>query len=171
MARLLNDKQERFAQSLAKGVPLVQAYIEAGYDGSQEFVRENASKLKGKRQVRARIDELCASTADMVELYRVMLSELYVHTIKIDRASMYDRDGSLKPLDDLTAEQRALIESITETKGRNGDTHNAVMPSKLVAAAQLARLHGLDKATKTELTGADGAPLVPMINLSGRPEF
>lgn len=160
MGRLSNDKQERFAQAIAVSVPDVQAYTDAGFEGG-EYAARNASKLKNKPKVRARIDELCKSTEDLVELRRVMLDEFYVAALKVDRSTMYDDDGTMKRLCDLQPEQRQLIESVVESKGKFGMTHNVQMPSKLVAAGQLAKLHGLDRASKTELTGKDGAPLVP----------
>lgn len=159
MGKLTNDKQERFAQALAVNTPLLSAYLEAGFEGG-EYAAKNASKLKNKKKVLSRIEELCKSTEDLVELRRVMLDEFYVSALKTDRASMYDGDGALKPLDDLLPEQRVLIESVVETKGKFGETHNAVMPSKLMAAAQLAKLHGLDRPTKIAPTNpaGDGPP-------------
>lgn len=159
MGRLTNTRQERFAQLIAMNVPAAQAYAEAGYN-NKEFAAENARKLRNKLHIRERIEELSASTNDMVELRRAMLDEFYVHVIKTDRVDIYDEDARLKPLDSLRPEHRALIEGIDSKVNAYGETRNLIMPSKLSAAAGLAKLHGLEKPQKSEVTGKDGAPLV-----------
>ena len=163
---LPNTKQERFAQLIAMNVPGAQAYAEAGYDNA-DFAAENARKLRNKRHVKARINELAASTSDMVELRRAMLDEFYVHVIKTDRVDIYDDQARLRPLTELRPEHRALIEGIDTKLSKEGETKNVIMPSKLSAAALLAKLHGLDKATKSEVAG--NLTMTPVINLSGKP--
>lgn len=155
MPRLLNDKQERFAQLVAVSVPVSQAYMEAGFEGG-DYAAKNASKLKNKPKVRARIEELSASTDDMVELRRAMLDEFYVLVLKTDRVDIYDDKARLRPLDELRPEHRALIEGIDTKVSQYGETKNLIMPSKLSAAAQLAKLHGLDRPTKATLTNPEG---------------
>ena len=96
MGKLVNDRQERFAQLIAMNVPAAQAYAEAGFNN--EFAADNARKLRNKKHVRARIEELAASTSDMVELRRAMLDEFYVHVLKTDRVDIYDDQARLRPL-------------------------------------------------------------------------
>ena len=73
-----------------------------------------------------------------------------------------------------TAPARAASASAT-TSSRTGWAvlRQAITPAntstKLAANAQLAKLDGLDKPTRSEFTGLDGVPLVPTINLSGQP--
>lgn len=155
MGRILNTKQERFAQLVAMNVPAIQAYAEAGYDNA-DFAAENARKLRNKRHVKARIEELSASTDDMVELRRAMLDEFYVLVLKTDRVDIYDDKARLRPLDELRPEHRALIEGIDTKVSQYGETKNLIMPSKLVAAGQLAKLHGLDRPTKIAPTNPTG---------------
>jgi hypothetical protein len=157
MGKLVNDRQERFAQLIAMNVPAAQAYAEAGFNN--EFAADNARKLRNKKHVRARIEELAASTSDMVELRRAMLDEFYVHVLKTDRVDIYDDQARLRPLAELRPEHRALIEGIDTRINQYGETKNLLMPSKLAAAAQLAKLHGLDKPLKIAETTADGKEL------------
>jgi hypothetical protein len=154
MARLSNDRQERFAQLVAVSVPDVVAYREAGLGGGA-FDAKNASKLKHKPKVKARIAELCATTESMVEIRRTMLDEFYVACMKIDRVDLLRRIGAGDGDDDLTPVERSLIEGREETK--YGIKY--VMPKKLEAAEKLARLHGLDKPLKIAETTADGKEL------------
>lgn len=157
MARLINDKQEAFAQLLAAGVPAIVAYRQAGYGGG-EFDAKNASKLRNSRKIKARLDELKLSTDDLVELRRRLLDRFLVASIVIDRLAMFEA-GDLR--DDLSDEERALIE------GRERTQHGIkyLMPRKLEAAAQLAKLHGLDKADKLAISGGDGEPLLHRFEL------
>jgi hypothetical protein len=148
MGKLVNDKQERFAQLIAVNVPAAQAYADAGYD-NPGFAAENARKLRNKKKVAARIAELTASTADLVELRRLLLDKFYVAAIMIDRLRMFDC-GVLR--DDLSDEERMLIEGREETKFGT----KYLMPKKLEAAEKLARLHGLDRPTKIAATDAEG---------------
>jgi hypothetical protein len=70
----------------------------------------------------------------------------------------------------LTAQERraamAAVKTIRYTE--NGPTFE--LHGKLEALAQLRDMHGFKGASKMELTGANGGPLVPVINLTGRPE-
>jgi len=152
MGKLVNDRQERFAQLIVEGVPAAQAYARAGYH-NPGFAAENARKLRNKKRVAARIDELMASTEDLIELRRRLLDRFLVASITIDRLAMFEA-GDLRA--DLSDEERALIEGMEATKF--GPKY--LMPKKLEAAAQLARLHGLAK-DKSEVTGKDGEPLIP----------
>jgi hypothetical protein len=157
MARLLNDRQEAFAKLLAASVPAIVAYREAGFGGGK-YDTKNASKLKNRPKVRARVYELEQSTDDLMELRRRLLDRFLVASIMIDRLAMFEA-GDLRG--DLSDDERALIE------GREQTLHGTkyLMPRKLDAAAQLAKLHGLDKADKLAISSGDGAPLLHRFEL------
>ncbi len=150
MACLSNPRRERFAQLLAVSVPDLPAYLEAGFEGG-EFAAKNASRLKHNPKVAARVAELCATTEQVVEIRRTMLDEFYVACIKVDRMAMLERIEG----DGLTHVERSLIEGREETK--YGIKY--LMPRKLEAAAQLAKLHGLEKPLKIAETTAEGKEL------------
>ena len=73
----LNFKQELFAQGIAKGLPQLRAYVEAGYKPSEAGACRLASHVK----VSARIAELQAKGADKalvtVETINAKLIESY----------------------------------------------------------------------------------------------
>lgn len=58
MAKLSNEKQERFCQEYLIDLNATQAYIRAGYKGRNPNAR--ASELRSKPSIRARIEELLA---------------------------------------------------------------------------------------------------------------
>ena len=64
MAILSNSKYEKFAQLVAKGVTVTEAYTSAGY--SKASARSNASRLRDNEGISARIKELKVAVAERV---------------------------------------------------------------------------------------------------------
>jgi hypothetical protein len=62
MIKPLKPRHERFAQGIAAGMLQIEAYVAAGYARNEG----EASRLRKKPQVAARIAELCASSAQAV---------------------------------------------------------------------------------------------------------
>jgi hypothetical protein len=62
MKPLKNRYHEIFAQKLATGAPLLNAYLSAGYKNSSS-ARYNASRLRNSPAVRERVNELLAQSA------------------------------------------------------------------------------------------------------------
>lgn len=82
-------------------------------------------------------------------------------------------DGTGKPVIDwakvAASPYRAIIAGFKFDKDTGYLTDFDRDPA-LQALAQLRDMHGFKGASKMELTGANGAALVPIINLTGRPE-
>ena len=150
MARLSNCRQERFAQLISVSVPAPVAYLQAGFEGG-DFAHKNASKLRNKPKIKARVAELSVSDPEMVAIRRAMLDEFYVACIKVDRLALVSRIVA-GGADDLSPVERELIEGRQNTKYGT----NYIMPKKLEAAEKLARLHGLDRPTKVAATDSEG---------------
>lgn len=91
----LTGKQEAFAQLVAKGSMLVEAYREAGYmpNGSDKTQWEAASRLMANSKVLARVKQL---QADMEEDRRTIerRREEYVLKRLQDEAERAETDGS-----------------------------------------------------------------------------
>ena len=60
MPILDNQRHELFAQALARGLPASRAYVEAGYAQNDS----NAARLSGNEQVKGRVKELQAKSAE-----------------------------------------------------------------------------------------------------------
>jgi phage terminase small subunit len=73
MPAIKNQRQEQFAQALAKGMTADAAYAEAGYKRN----RGNAARLKAKESIKARIAELQQKTTEIV-LKRMSITKQYV---------------------------------------------------------------------------------------------
>lgn len=112
MPVLANQRHERFAQELAKGVSQTEAYKLAGYSASDETARRTASVLMTKHDVVARVAELqhkgvqrAEASAERIvkELSRIGFSD-------IRRA--FDANGRLKPPSEWDDEFAATVASI-----------------------------------------------------------
>lgn len=178
-SELPDRKRERFCEELAAGEPLYRAYELAGFKlpkgNAQRMVREpevaarlgylgkriealNETLIAYRREQHRRALEHLAS-ADRLELFSDGTAKIANGMTKTGKPRFKTvRRLSLKPLEQLTAEQRALIDGIEiSEKG----AVKVLMPKRLDARAMLAKLDGLDKPEKRELTGKDGAPLMP----------
>ena len=87
MPKLANDRQELFCQALAEGKTADEAYVFAGYKEN----RKNASRLKTKEDVRARIAEIQGRSAARAEVTVLSLiaeaEEVRVKAIKENQLS------------------------------------------------------------------------------------
>lgn len=154
-------KWEIYARERALCASGEDAQVRAGYPARSGMF----SKLDRKRGIRERIAYLTREDESIIRERRDRL-RCWLHHIKdFDRLELFEEveeDGrrylTLKPLADLTPEQRMLFEGL-EKDGR------PIMPGKLTAAAQLAKLDGLDAPTKAELGGPGGSPLLNKIEV------
>lgn len=129
---LENARHERFAQLVASGKSATQAYAEAGY--SAKDADTAGPRLSGNVGVAARIAALKAAQADKCEFDRDELRKFLVGVLKA-KPSEADADN---PLCDLVMTKMGPA---------------MVFPSKLQAAAQLAKLCGWNEPEKIEHTG------------------
>jgi len=166
---LPDRRRETFARALFEGIDVRRAYELAGF----KRPRGNATRMEKEPAIQARLNYL-RRELDEADLHRRVLRRhaLRRHLIQIateDRLGLFEevtvtrkvgrgrntravtmRRLQLKPLADLTPEQRALVESI------ESDGMRPALPSKLGALAQLAKLDGLDQPAKFsgELSGS-----------------
>jgi len=172
---LRNPKWERFAREAACLTEPLEAMRLAGFAKPRPG---NAARLLRNRKIAARMAALAEDDVEMVRLRRVRLRRLLDHIGTADRTDLFeqpddevepilDKDGNvvrdgdgnvltraatrelrLKRLEDLSPEQRQLVDGIETTKYGL----KVVMPPRLQALAQLAKLDGLDKPTRVSVT-------------------
>jgi hypothetical protein len=164
---LPDRKRERFCQELMAGAPLYDAYTEAGFARP----RGNAQRMEREPEVAARLEFLRRQVEKyepvLLAFRRVMVRRKLDNIVDLDRLGLFEeyrargkRRLRLKSIDQLTPEQRAIIDSVEITK----DGVKLAMPGKLAALAQLAKLDGLDRPTNIEHSG--GLTLEALINAS-----
>ena len=158
---LSDRRRELFARALFEGMDARPAYELAGF----KRARGNATRMEKEPDVQARLNylrrELDEADLHRRALRRHQLRHHLSHIAMADRLSLFEeveitktigrgrnartvtlRRLQMKPLVELTPEQRALVEGI------ENDGIRPAMPSKLGALAQLAKLDGLDQPTK-----------------------
>lgn len=176
---LANLKREKFCQELIAGENLYHAFEAAGF----KHPRGNAQRMQQEPEVAKRLEWLGKKIAPLDEALhayrRLEHRRALEHIATADRLELFedktvtvpagvDKKGkprsrrfrrlSLKPLADLSPEQRALIDGIEiSEKG----SVKVLIPKRLDARAMLAKLDGLEAPSKLEATGKDGAPLIP----------
>jgi hypothetical protein len=140
--------REKFVHNLICGMHHRDAYVAAGF---ADYHSSGANALRMMRDpvVSARLDWLLREVREREGLELVLRRRRLIAVLEGllgERADMFDNDGILKPLDQLTPQQRGMIDSIRPTKaGRE-----AIMPSRLAAAQLLARLEGFEAPSKSE---------------------
>jgi hypothetical protein len=178
---LRNPKWEQFAREAACLTQPLEAMKIAGFAKPRAG---NAARLLRNRKIEARIAALAENDVEMVRYRRARLRRVLDHIGTADRTELFehcedgevevpivdwngnvvrDANGNVKTtfeqrtlrfkrLDELSPKQRLLIDSIELTK--YGPM--PVMPARLQALAQLARLDGLDKPAKVAPTNPEG---------------
>jgi hypothetical protein len=164
---LKHPPRELFAQAVARGVNVDQAYREAGYAGNSASRRE----LRCSADVDARIRWLLAERIESDARVRApgikeeqdarlrLIHELeaiaYVDPgdlMQWDRDPVFDNEGNvigyrdlleITPSKHLTKAQRSAVKSVSRTVKRDGTTVKIDLNGKLEALNQLARILGM----------------------------
>lgn len=114
MPALLSPKHEKFACLLAEGIDRIEAYKQAGYTPD----RGNANRTAGRKDVRARVQELLNEAAEYTDIRRVRV------LVEIDRVGSanladffeptFDAEGKRSgyALKDITALPRRLTAAL-----------------------------------------------------------
>jgi phage terminase small subunit len=145
LALQLRDRGERFCQEMVQGKSQSEAYLTAGYKANNKVTASNlASRLLKNDRIQERLAVLRAEAA---ERYKLAADDIFMQTGAILNADIgnYLTWGPaglvLKPSSELTDEQRAAVESVTDTRNALGaGTVKLTLHSKLKAAELGARL-------------------------------
>jgi len=170
---LNNSRHEKFAQALAKGMPAVAAYVEAGYKPNDG----NAIRLKGNERVAARVAELVNQSAERtgVALDRVLNEYARIAFGGMSRFLRVTPGGDpVIDLTDCTPEDLDLLAEATVedfTEGRGEDARDIrrikIKPQdKLAALAALGKHLVLGERAR-EKTGDRLALAIAEINARG----
>jgi len=141
----LRDREELFCQALIQGKNQSQAYLNAGYKAAN---RATASALANRLLKNDKIQErLNVLRAEAAERNKLAANNIFMQTGAILNADIgnYLTWGPaglvLKPSSELTDEQRAAVESVTDTRNALGaGSVKFTLHNKLKAAELGARL-------------------------------
>ena len=133
----LRDREELFCQALLQGKNQSEAYLTAGYKANNKVTASNlASRLLKNDRIQTRLAVLRAEAA---ERYKVTPDNIFMRTGAILNSDMgnymtWGPNGvTLKPSSELTPEQSAAVEEITETVTKDGGTVKIKLHSKTKA--------------------------------------
>ncbi|WP_442582546.1 terminase small subunit [Mesorhizobium sp. ASY16-5R] len=163
MPILENPRHELFAQALAKGETVTDAYEIAGYEPTQS----SASRLRADEAVTARVDELLEDAARVAGIDTVRVLKELGRLGFADLREAFD-GGRLKMPEDWSDEFAASVASIkvvTRSAGRDADGNPQVeYVTEIKAWDKNSALEKIGKHLKMfvdrhELTGKNGEPL------------
>ncbi len=151
MAKLKNDKYERFAQEYQLDSNKTQAAIRAGY--SKNGADSKGGQLYGIIRIRERIDELRAETA---ERCKITIDEIVTELgeqFRVDPNEVFEDNGNLKPFNEMTDRARRSIKSIqkktfTSAAGTSEDIKAEMYDKHGAAEKLLKHLGGYERDNK-----------------------
>lgn len=162
MPILDNARHERFAQEIASGKTIDEAYQLAGFAAN----RGNASRLNADESIRARVAELLNNAAEQVEITQArVLAELGKIGFS-DIRKLFTPGGNLRPVHDLDDDAAACLSSIevVTKKVPGGEEAEVEHVAKLKLWDKRAALVDIGKhlgmfTERVEHTGKDGGPI------------
>lgn len=145
---MLTPKQQRFVAEYLVDLNATQAAIRAGY--SEKTAAAIGSENLTKPEIAAAIAEGKAKQLERAELSAARVLEEYRRLAFVDAAGYYYDNGNVKPLSELTVEQRSALASV-EVITRNAkagddevdEIHKIRMWDKTKALDSLAKHFGL----------------------------
>lgn len=152
----LNAKQAKFVREYLVDLNATQAAIRAGY--SEKSASEIGYENLRKPHIAAAVDKA------MAEEPGITRARIVDELAKIAFASAGDffewgPDGvEIKPSEDLTDEQRAVVSEVSQTVTEKGGTTRIKLSDKQAALEKLGRALGMFK-DRVEHTGKDGGPI------------
>lgn len=173
----LTEKQKRFVAEYLTDLNATQAAVRAGY--SRKTAKVIGSENLSKPDVQAALRVAMEARERRTHITQDRVLQELARIAFFDLRKLYREDGSLKPVHELDDDAAAVLAGVDVVEmaggatvgGEEGTKHvpmytkKAKIPDKVGALGLAMRHLGMLK-DKTELSGKDGAPLLPpVINL------
>lgn len=136
--RRLTVKQEKFCQLVASGLSNAEAYKQAyeRFDWSSGMLKVQGYKNMDVNAIRQRVEELKGEYAkELIDNKKSDLDEILTmmtNRVRLDPRGLYNDDGSLKDMKDLTLEQAQNIAEITTQEIFDGQGADRVQIGRVV---------------------------------------
>ena len=150
MGTLTNTKHELFAQGLARGEILEEAYEQAGYKPDASNARKLLyHKVPASTLIQARVLELKEAAADSnaITVDRILQEYRRLAFSDLRDVMSWGQEGknlALKSSDEISDEAAAAISSVSEEMTGTGFKYKIQLHDKKVALAFLAKYFGMD---------------------------
>jgi len=159
----LTDKQAMFVKEYIVDLNATQAAIRAGY--SEKTARQIASEHLSKPNIQDSIQAEMDARSERTEITQDMVLKELALIGFMDIRKAFDKDGQLLPIHKLPEEVARAIGGIDhQTIGTGSDAIGMTSKIKIIdkkGSLELLGKHLKMFTDKTEITGADGQPLVP----------
>ena len=142
----LTPKQQLFCDEYLKDLNATRAALRAGYSGAMAL----SGKLMQLPKIKAYIKHRTKKTASKMEIVR---NDFLTELCRIAFANMgdyFDDDGKMKPMNQLTSDQKAAIWNIKMTENDKGSTLQLRLNNKLGALEKIAKHLGFYYAVAEE---------------------
>jgi phage terminase small subunit len=153
----LTAKEERFCYQYVLHLNATKACILAGY--SEKTAYAAGSLLLKKVYIQERIKYLTANLAETAEISALRVLKEHEKIAFADAGQLRDGWMSLKEFEELTPEQKAIIQEVTTKETKYGTEVKVKLFDKQRALDSISNMLGFDAPVKTELTGKDGKDL------------
>jgi phage terminase small subunit len=153
----LTAKEERFCYQYVLHLNATKSAISAGYAEKSAYV--TGSRLLRKAKVQERINYLKDNLAETAEISALRVLKEHEKIAFSDAGQLRDGWMSLKDFENLTEEQKAIIQEVTTKDTKFGTEVKIKLFDKQRALDSISNMLGFDAPVKTELTGKDGKDL------------
>ena len=166
-AKELNDRHRRFADEYLIDFNGAAAYARAGYSATGNAAYASASRLLAREDVQAYLTVRRQEAKDAATVSQAAVLDRLAKLALGDIRELFDERGCMKPIQDLTPDQAALIQGVEvfeEMEGRGDDrafvgyTRKIRFVPKLDGIKLLGQHFGMF-ARKVEVTGPNGKPV------------
>jgi len=155
----LTAKEEMFCHQYILLLNATKAAINAGY--SEKTARSIGSQNLTKLNIQKRIKHLQDNLAESLEISKAWVLMQHKKIASANAGQLRDGWMELKDYDQLTEEQKEVIQEITTKDGKFGTEVKVKLYDKQRSLDCICEMLGFYAPAKTELTGKDGKELFP----------
>lgn len=153
----LTAKEERFCYQYVLHLNATKACVLAGY--SEKTAYAAGSRLLRNVKVQERIKYLKDNLAETAEISALRVLKEHEKIAFADAGQLRDGWMTLKEFENLTEEQKAIIQEVTTKQTKYGTEVKVKLFDKQRALDSISGMLGFDAPVRTELTGKDGKDL------------
>ncbi|MCL6100991.1 MAG: terminase small subunit [Bacteroidetes bacterium] len=160
----LTDKEEAFCYEYCIDYNATKAAIRAGY--SEKSAAVTACRMLTKANIKKKIQGLKDNLAETAGISALRVIKEHEKIAFLNGGKL--RDGWYDPteFDLLTDDEKACIQEVSTRQGMFGASLKVKLYDKQKSLDSISDILGFKAPTKNELTGKDGKPLIPSMDLS-----
>ncbi|MDR1182602.1 MAG: terminase small subunit [Bacteroidales bacterium] len=155
----LTPKEELFCYEYVLHINATKAAINAKY--SEKTARQIGARLLSKVNIQKRIEYLKNNLAETAEISALKVLKEHEKIAFADAGQLRDGWMLLTDFEQLTEEQKSIIQEVTTKATKYGTEIKIKLYDKQRSLDSINAMLGFDAPIRTELTGANGKPFNP----------